>query len=327
MSLAGAWWAMTGTFCPGSCTSRFPPAARLPLLIREGVTVSDVMLPDVLSVLLRALTYILLLQAAGVALFLARFGRLLSDSREAIRQTGLVSAIAGIVAVIGYFALEAPRMAGEMSGLWDLSLQGVALHSAIGEVFGLRVLGLSVLALALCRGGGDVRATSIVGATLAVAAFLLSGHTAVHPQRWILGPLLATHLLVIAFWFGSLPALYLASRREPVAAAAKIVEAFSAIAVWVVPVILLAGLAMAALLVPSWAVLHRPYGELLLVKTGGFAALMALAAMNKWRLGPGGTSGNQRALLALRASIATEFVLIIGVFTATAVMTMFFSPE
>ncbi len=287
----------------------------------------DVTLPDIVSVLVRALTYVLLLQAAGVALFLARFGRLLSGSREAIRRMGLVSAITAIVAVVGYFALEAPRMAGEMSGLWDLSLHRAALHSAIGEVFGLRVLGLSMLALALRRQGTDAHATGIIGATLAVAAFLLSGHTAVHPQRWILGPLLATHLLIVAFWLGALPALYLASRREPAAAAAKVVEAFSAVAVWLVPVIFLAGLAMAALLVPSWAVLRRPYGELLLVKAGGFAALMGLAAMNKWRLGPGIASGTQHALRGLRASIATEFVLMIGVLTATSVMTTFFSPE
>jgi putative copper export protein len=287
----------------------------------------EVIVPDVLSVVLDVLTYTLLLLAAGVALFLARFGGLLSGSREAIRRTGHISAIAGIVAAIGYFALEAPRMAGDMSGLWDLSLHRVALHSAIGEVSGLRVLGLSVLAVALRRGASQVGAASIMGATLAVAAFLLSGHTAVHPQRWILGPLLATHLLIVAFWFGSLPALYLASRLEPAAAAAKVVEAFSAVAVRLVPVIFLAGVAMAALLVPSWAVFRRPYGELLLVKTGGFAVLMALAALNKWRLGPGSASGNQPAPQALRASIATEFALIIGVLAATAVMTTFFSPE
>lgn len=218
-------------------------------------------------------------------------------------------------------------MAGEMAGLWDPSLHEAALHSAIGEVFGLRVLGLSMLALALRRRGADVHAAGIVGATLAVAAFLLSGHTAVHPRRWMLGPLLATHLLIVAFWLGALPALCLASKCEPAAAAAKVVEAFSAVAVRLVPIIFVTGLAMAALLVPSWAVFRRPYGQLLLVKTGGFGALMGLAAMNKWRLGPGIARGNPPALLTLRASIATEFALLIAVLAVTAVMTTFFSPE
>jgi hypothetical protein len=157
--------------------------------------VVDVSVPDVLSVVLRALTYVFLLQATGITLFLARFGRLLLRSREAIRRTGLASAIAGIVSTAGCFALQAPRMARDMSGLWDLSLHAVALHSASGEVFSLRVLGLSVLAIALRR-DGDLGATGVIGAALAIAAFLLSGDTAVHPQRWLLGPLLATHLLV-----------------------------------------------------------------------------------------------------------------------------------
>lgn len=286
----------------------------------------EVMLPDVLSVVLRALTYVLLLQAAGMSLFLARFGRLLSGSGESIRRMGFISAIAGIVAVLGHFALEAPRMAGDMSGLWDFSLHAAALHSAIGEVFGVRVLGLSVLAFALRR-DAEVGATGVIGAALATAAFLLSGHTAVSLQRWILGPLLMTHLLIVAFWFGALPSLYQASRRELPVVAGKVVQAFSGVAVWLVPIIFLAGLALVALLVPSWAVFDQPYGELLLVKIGGFGALMALAAMNKWRLGPGIASGNQSALRALSRSIASEYALIIVVLAATAVMTTFFSPE
>jgi copper resistance protein D len=290
------------------------------------VIVPDVTLPDGLSVVLRALTYVLLLQAAGIALFVARFGRLLLRSREAIRRTGLGSAIGGIVAVVGCFALQAPRLAGEMSGLWDLSLHAMALHSASGEVFSLRLLGLSVLAFGLRR-DDDLGAKGVIGAALAIATFLLSGHTAVHPQRWLLGPLLLTHLLIVAFWFGALPGLYLASRREAPVVVGKLLKTFSAIALRLVPVLFLAGLALATLLTPSRIVFGRPYGELLLVKVGGFAMLIALAAVNKWRLGPGVAVGTQPALRALRGSIASQYALIIVVLAATAVMTTFFSPE
>ena len=286
----------------------------------------DVTLPDGLSVLLRALTYVLLLQAVGIALFRARFGRLLLRSREAIRRLGLVSAIGGMVCAAGCFALQAPRMAGDMAGLWDLSLHAVALHSANGEVFSLTMLGLSALAVAFRR-DGDLGTEGVIGAALAIAAFLLSGHTASHSQRWLLGPLLAAHLLTVAFWFGALPGLYLASRREAPGAAGRVLEAFSAIAVWLVPLIFLTGLAVATLLTPSWTVLHRPYGELLLVKIGGFAILMVLATVNKWRLGLGIAVRNQPALRVLLGSIASQYALIIAILAATAVMTTFFSPD
>jgi hypothetical protein len=68
---------------------------------------------------------------------------------------------------------------------------------------------------------------------------------------------------------------------------ATAIERFSATATWLVPVILLAGVTMAVVLLPNVAALREPYGELLIGKVVGFALLMGLAAANKWRLGSG----------------------------------------
>jgi len=67
-------------------------------------------MPDVLSVVLRALSFLFLLQAAGIALFVAIFGRLLGASRSAVRRLGEVSAILALVFVVGHYALEASRI-------------------------------------------------------------------------------------------------------------------------------------------------------------------------------------------------------------------------
>jgi putative copper export protein len=94
-----------------------------------------------------------------------------------------------------------------------------------------------------------------------------------------------------------------------------------------VPVILLAGVAMAALLLPNLAALRQPYGRLLIAKVIGFALLMGLAAANRWRLGPAlaqRTTGSERRF---RRSLAAEYVLIAAILTITAIMTSFFSPE
>jgi hypothetical protein len=80
-------------------------------------------MPDVLSVVLRALSFVLLFQAAGIAIFVAIFGRLLTTTQGAVRRLGQVAALAGMVLVVAHYALEAARMAGELSGMWDLSLQ------------------------------------------------------------------------------------------------------------------------------------------------------------------------------------------------------------
>jgi hypothetical protein len=61
-----------------------------------------------------------------------------------------------------------------------------------------------------------------------------------------------------------------------------------------------------------------------LAKVGGFTALIALAALNKWRFGPRIAAG---AAAAFRRGVAVEWVLIAAVLTVTATMTTLFSPD
>jgi len=121
--------------------------------------------------------------------------------------------------------------------------------------------------------------------------------------------------------------LIVASLRETPARASEIIERFTAVATWLVAVILLAGIVMAVLLLPSVSALSEPYGKLLIAKVVGFAVLMGLAAANKWRLGPALVHGSVQTGRWFRRSVAAEYVLIAAVLTITAVMTSFFSPE
>jgi len=63
-----------------------------------------------------------------------------------------------------------------------------------------------------------------------------------------------------------------------------------------VPLIALAGAGIAAVLLPDFAALLAPYGLLLSAKLMLFAALMALAALNKLRLAPALGRGEPGAL-------------------------------
>src|SRR5258706_9286217 len=284
-------------------------------------------MPDVISVILRALSFVLLLQAAGVAIFVAIFGRGLASSRAAVRRLGQAAAIAALVLVAAHYAMEAARMAGEMSGMWDPALQRMAWNSPARAALICRLLGLLLIAVGLQNDG--VRGTILAagGAVLATGAFTLTGHTAVNVHRAALAALLMLHLVVVAFWFGALRPLYTASLRETPAQASDIIERFTAVATWLVPVILLAGIVMAVLLLPNVSALSEPYGKLLIAKVVGFAVLMGLAAANKWRLGPALVHGPGQRGLWVRRAVAAEYVLVAAVLTITAVMTSFFSPE
>jgi putative copper resistance protein D len=285
--------------------------------------------PDALSVAFRAVSFVLLLNAAGMPVFIAVFGHLVPDSLPAITKLGWRLAIGALVFVAGHHALEAARMAGEMSAVVDPEMQAMTLRSSGGAAFAMRMVGTALVALGLLRAARTppTRATlaiGITGAVLAVTAFTLTGHTSVTPYRPAAAAFLTLHLLVVGFWVGSLWPLYLVAGREPPSVAAHLIDAFSRVAAWVVPIILLAGIGLTVLLVPNWAVFRQPYGQLLLAKVALFAVLMALATLNKWAFGPACARGRTRAF---KQAVAAEYVLICTVLTITAMMTTFYSPE
>jgi copper resistance protein D len=282
------------------------------------------MTPDVLSVIVRALAFIALFQAVGAVFFLAGFAPRLSISRAAIRQLALSAASCGAILLFIHLVLDAARMAGDYSGLWDRDLQHLAWSSGSGWAQLTQAAGL-LLVLAALRCSALWCAS--LGGTVALAGFLLTGHTTAHASRAVLAPLLGVHLLIVAFWFGALAPLLLVIRREAMPMAAQIVARYSVIAGFLVPLIALAGLNLAWMLSGSLTVLQRPYGQLLMIKLILFSLLMTLAAWNKWRLTPALATGEARAAVALQRSVIAEIILIAVVLSVTAALTSFYSPD
>ena len=285
------------------------------------------MLPDVLSAALRALSFVALFQAAGAAIFVATFRKDLGDSLHAIRRIAQFAGVAALAFVLLHLALEAGRMAGSLGGVLDPALQKRVLTSSVGTVAALRVAGLTLLLVGVRGRNGFAWVLAVTGANLALFSFALIGHTAVDSARWMLAPLLLAHVFIVAFWFGALLPLRAVAKHDPYVSAGEVVDRFSRIAFWLVPGILIAGTILSVALVPDLTVLRQPYGTLLLAKVAGFTVLMALAAWNKWRLGPAIKRGDGLAIARFKRVVAFEYALISGVLAITAVLTSFFSPE
>jgi putative copper export protein len=281
---------------------------------------------DWLWLVLRAAGLMLSFQAAGAAFFGAGFGRRLAGAAPAVHRASVRVTLAALAVLVLQFVFEPVHLAGDWSGLGDSTLLRVFLGTSVAPAFGVRFAGLACLALALRHRAPRGQVLALAGALTVVGSFLLTGHTSVSPWRPWLAPLLFIHLGIVAFWFGSLWPLRQVTTIEARTDAATVVAAFSRAAVWLVPVIALAGATIAVLLLPDVAALGRPYGRLLLTKVGLFALLMGLAALNRLRLTPALARGESQAPTRLSTTIALEYTLMCVTFAVTAVMTGSYSP-
>jgi putative copper export protein len=279
---------------------------------------------DVAAALVRALSFVTVLAAAGIALFVSLYRGFLDSSLKATVSLGRRLAFAACVLVIITQALQAARMAGEFSGIADIELERYSWSLSIGTAAIVRAFGALLIAWGLARSTNVAR---LIGVTLVVVSFPLTGHTSTQDDHWLLQILLAAHLAAVCYWFGALPALLRALRAEPLAQAARVIAVFSRDATVVFLALGAAGAVIAFMLLPGLFAFTQPYGRLLLVKIVGYTALLVLASWNKLRLTPGLARGESEAVGTLRRSIGAELTIACVVLVATAWMTAFYSPE
>ena len=260
-------------------------------------------------------------------LFLFLFEESIPRVRDSVRGLAFRSACMGFALVALYELIEPVRLAGDLGGLLDASLHGALLESPLGTTTAIRAVGL------LCIAGGCVNwrrrgaLVALLGSALVVVSFAFMGHTAEGEKRWLSAVALIVHVVAVAFWFGSLLPLYAARRHEDLATNGQLIERFSYVAVRFVPAIFVAGVVLAAVLLPSLASLRTNYGVLLFSKVAGFSAVMALAAYNKQRLAPSVKAGRQMALEQFGRVVLAEWAAIAAIVAVTATMTGVFSPR
>ena len=280
----------------------------------------------------RTLLFATLFQASGAVFFGVFYGRLLSQTVTPLINIARTAAVAGVVLVVLHQVLDAARMADDLAGIVDAGLERLAWQGASGLAALLQIAGLSLIIFGSrrsrrARAVSGFPVTAIVGAPMSVVADVLIGHASVHDSRAVLMPLLALHLLLVAFWFGALLPLIRCCRSESRETVMAVMRGFSRQAGFLVPLLGLAGVCIALILLPHRADWRSDYAWFILAKIAAFAALLLLAAWNRWRGVPAvATSSGTPALSALQRSIAIEYALILAVMAVTATMTASYSP-
>jgi len=290
------------------------------LLFSIGAATTAAALPvggHVVAVLIwltRIGVYLGLFVGVGGAFFAAWIGQGASAGRVFIGalQIGLLSALASL-GLQGLDVLDLPLSAMATLAPWQAGFAtslGPALLIAIAAMamawFAARSATMTI--------AGGLSSVAMLGVGLSLAA---SGHAATAPPQWLTRPSLFLHGVGVAYWVGALAPLAVMARRRN-ATLPRVLHRFSAVAVPVVGLLVMSGLALAIIQLESFAALvETRYGIILLVKLGLVALLLMFAALNRFYLTPIVVADYENTD-ALRRSIAIECALVLAILAVVA---------
>ncbi len=209
-------------------------------------------------------------------------------------------------------------------------------QSALGDALLWRALGFLLVLLALVLHAllrGRSRKTEIelnlleslialAGMGLLAYSFTEAGH-AVEQSLFYQG-VLALHVLLTAWWLGSLYPLWLLCRRQSFEYAYPVLEDFGRCAVFAVVVLLACGLYLSYQLTGWQSLVSSTYGLLLLTKVALVGVILALAAYHKLHLVP--QLLHSRDAGVLRRSILAEKCVGGAILAITTVLTTLVGP-
>ncbi len=298
-------------FAVGAQTESRQPTAKA---LDEGVSI-----PWLIAARInRAVHYVGLLLAVGGGLFLLCVARGAWNRSAMIRhQIDAAAGVAVVTAILSVGFQGVVLLGSDANDLADAWRIGV--HSTAGRGAAMVVFGAAILAFGLrVRREWTGNILIVIGAAVAAGSFGVTGHAATAFPQWLMGPAVAVHVVVAAFWAGSLTALLIVLRGPE---AAPTIERFSRIAIAAAVVLVLAGGVLAVRQVEGLAALFSTaYGWTLLSKLGFVAALLGIAAFNKFRLTPALAAGDGRARVRLMRSIRIELAVFSIVVAITAAL-------
>lgn len=227
------------------------------------------------------------------------------------------SVIAGLLAAVLSFGSQGLDMLGQpLAGLLAPAPWGTAFGSTYARTVALAIIAF-LCALVALRGfaARPLSAMGFVGIGLALMA---SGHVSSAPPHWLTRPAIFLHALMIAFWIGALlPLLMVHAQHRP--DARLVLARFSRLIPWSLLVLVGAGITMARVQLAGDAPpFSTAYGRIFIVKLLLVAALLAVAAVNRfWLTGPV-MRGEMRAIYRFRWSALIELLLVLAIFATVA---------
>lgn len=220
----------------------------------------------------------------------------------------LVTLGAWLFAVFGSsltFITYGPNAAG--TSLYDLSLVADTLRTTFGRATAARLILLGATALLFYFRHLISRrfwlACSLILGVGIVATLSLSGHPVVQRPAWFSVVIDIAHMSAVSVWIGGIALLCLGGNRWYHESDGELVRRFSAIAIWMVVVIVATGVTQAWLMMDGFGNLFTTnFGRTLLVKTTAVAVLVSLGLLSRRTLKLNGP-------LSVKRVVGTELFL------------------
>ena len=260
--------------------------------------------------------------AYGLAML--AFGRaslaLYASAAQPSRLTSMAVGAALAVAAIAYAVLLARAATGAAG--WPQAAAIAMIWRDTGFGRALAVSAAAALALAgLGLSARPLRWPRLALAAVALGALAFVGHASDDTglRAGVRLATLAVHLLAVAAWLGALPGLMQAISREqrPLALLAR----FGWVGGVSLGLVLVTGVAtLIFVALDAHSGLGPGYLRTLAIKLGFVAGLVALAAINRFRLTPMMARAPDRTRGWLRATIAAEQALGLGALASVAVL-------
>ena len=214
---------------------------------------------------------------------------------------------AAVVLSLGLFGLDALDLG---FGAWQTpEVWQVALHSSVGLALALALAALALGLAALWRAGKGSRGAGVLALALLGLSLAASGHASVAPPQWLSRPAVWLHGVAVALWLGSFLPL-IAQLRRPQSADLGGLQRFSRLIPFALLGLLVSGGVLTLLQLDRFADLwSTAYGRVLLAKLALVALLLALGAINRYRLTPRVLNGEEPARQSMRRVLRLELVV------------------
>ncbi len=200
-------------------------------------------------------------------------------------RSAIVAFVAWLIAALGSsltLITYGPNAAG--TSVYNLSQLGDTLRAGFGRATAARLVLLAAAAVLVYFRHLVSRRLWLVSSLILglglVATLSLSGHPVVQQPAWLSVVIDIAHMSAVSVWLGGIAMLCLGGSRWYSEGDGELVHRFSAIATWMVIVIVVTGISQAWLMMDGFGNLFETsFGRTLLVKTTAVTVLVSLGLL------------------------------------------------